>query len=57
MLGQGSLEDRAGAMSRCRAAVEARRSIDVDRASGDRVAYQAVRGLTTRWIAALVHVR
>jgi len=53
MLGQGSLEDRAGAMSRYRADGEARRSIDVDRASVDRVAHQAVRGLTVRWIAAL----
>jgi hypothetical protein len=40
-------------MSRYRADVEARRSIDVDRASVDRVAHQAVRGLTVGWIAAL----
>jgi hypothetical protein len=53
MLGQGSVEDRAGAVSRYRADVQARRSIDVDRSSVDRVAHQAVRGLTTGWIAAL----
>jgi hypothetical protein len=51
MFGQGPLEDRAGAMSPYRANVQARRSIDVDWASVDRVAYQAVCGLTMGCIA------
>ena len=40
-------------MSRYRGNVEARRSIDVDWASVDRVAYQAACGPTMGWIAAL----
>jgi hypothetical protein len=53
MPGQGSLEDGAGAMNRYRPHAGARRSIGVDGASVDRAAYQAARGLTMRWIAAL----